>query len=124
MGKGLLRYSEDVSQQLASALMDARHTGVTNCSPDSLNTLRNIRYKYKYLDDIGIIDSGSLACTANWGILINKIPLPSYFYTTPSNYRIYKFDGNFKFVKSNHTATVLDNFVVDWPLYFHTLFIT
>ena len=112
MGKGLLRYSEDVSQQLASALMDARHTGVTNCSPDSLNTLRNIRYKYKYLDDIGIIDSGSLACTANWGILINKISLPSYFYTTPSNYRIYKFDGNFKFVKSNHTATVLDNFVV------------
>lgn len=112
MAKALLSYSEDVSQQLTSALMDARHTGVTNCSPDSLNTLRNIRYKYKYLDDIGIIDSGSLACTANWGTLINKLPLPSYFYTTPSNYRIYKFNDNANFLKSIHAVTVLDNYMV------------
>ena len=57
----LLRYSEDLTQNIASTL---KNTSAKGCDNASLNVYRNLKMQSLYFADVGFIENGKITCTA------------------------------------------------------------
>lgn len=84
----LLRYSEDLTQNIASTL---KNTSAMGCDSASLNVYRNLKMQSLYFADVGFIENGKITCTAFWGKLANPIALPSELHNTLNGFSLAQF---------------------------------
>lgn len=85
----LLAHAEDVTTQIISSIDHAQKRHLDGCNKQAIAALREVIWKYASVEDIGIVENGKLACTANWGRLDKPLPLPAEKYVVPNGYRIY-----------------------------------
>jgi sensor c-di-GMP phosphodiesterase-like protein len=86
----LLAHAEDVTTQIISSIHHAQMRQLDGCNKQAIAALREVIWKYARVEDIGIVENGKLACTANWGMLDKPLPLPAEKYVVPNGYSIYK----------------------------------
>lgn len=85
LARELLNHAETVSTQVTLSLNDVQKSGIKTCDVQNINILRKIVSRYEYIYDLGLIDeNGRVACSANWGKLIEAKPLPKNAYVSPS----------------------------------------
>lgn len=85
----VLDNSERISQQLADSLRAVNQAGLVECTKPVLDKIRVIASRFPYVGDIGIIQDEKLACSADWGILVNPVSLPRHSFLTTSGFEIY-----------------------------------
>lgn len=90
LSQELLTYGEEVAAQITSAIHHAQRRHVDGCNKQAIAALREVIWKYANVEDIGIVENGKLACTANWGMLDKPLPLPAEKYVVPNGYSVYK----------------------------------
>ncbi|WP_224225359.1 EAL domain-containing protein [Raoultella planticola] len=86
----LLAHAEEVTTQIISSIHHAQMRQLDGCNKQAIAALREVIWKYARVEDIGIVENGKLACTANWGMLDKPLPLPAEKYVVPNGYSIYK----------------------------------
>ena len=102
----LLRYSEDLTQNIASTL---KNTSAKGCDNDSLNVYRNLKMQSLYFADVGFIENGKITCTAFWGKLANPIALPSELHNTLNGFSLAQFSQKDFFVGN---ATIYNHLII------------
>lgn len=70
----LLSHTENVTEQLKFVLSEANKSISTDCSEKNINKIRRLVQLNRDVYDMGIIQSGQVICTANWGV-INPVTL-------------------------------------------------
>lgn len=108
----LLTQAETISTQVLHSLNDAQAFNLTTCNVESINKLRKIVSRYDYVYDVGLIDeNGNVACSANWGRLIDPKPLPTDAYITPFGLTLMDKVSNILPADFKLDAVKLDNYV-------------
>ena len=102
----LLRYSEDLTQNIASTL---KNTSAKGCDNASLNVYRNLKMQSLYFADVGFIENGKITCTAFWGKLANPIALPSELHNTLNGFSLAQFSQKDFFVGN---ATIYNHLII------------
>lgn len=102
----LLRYSEDLTQNIASTL---KNTSAKGCDNASLNVYRNLKMQSLYFADVGFIENGKITCTAFWGKLANPIALPSELHNTLNGFSLAQFSKKDFFVGN---ATIYNHLII------------
>ncbi|WP_105901341.1 EAL domain-containing protein [Vibrio gangliei] len=80
----LLLQAETISGQVVQALDDAQTMSIESCDKASMDNLRAIVSHYEYVYDLGILLNNKVACSANWGTLLEPPSLPEEHYVTPA----------------------------------------
>ncbi|MGU9867965.1 EAL domain-containing protein [Kluyvera ascorbata] len=107
-----LKYATRVSEQLASALKEAKGLNVYGCSKEDLAKLMGIRIRHNYVDDIGVIKNNHIFCTAVWGVTTGKYSLPEHYYLTHDGFKLYNLGFDSKYMKSMQSASVSGSYIV------------
>ncbi|TLV21586.1 EAL domain-containing protein [Klebsiella indica] len=89
-GHDLLSRAENVTTQIVSAINHVQSSRIDSCDKQAIAALREVIWRYVKVNDLGIVEHGKLACTANWGMLDKPLPLPDNKYVVSNGYSIYK----------------------------------
>lgn len=89
-GHDLLTHAENVTTQIVSAINHVQSSRIDSCDKQAIAALREVIWRYVNVNDLGIVEHGKLACTANWGMLDKPLPLPDNKYVVSNGYSIYK----------------------------------
>ncbi|WP_174507900.1 EAL domain-containing protein [Klebsiella oxytoca] len=90
MSDELLSHAEEVTTQIVSAINRVHTREIVGCRKQDIAALREVIWKYSNVEDLGIIENGRIACTANWGVLDKPLLLPDEKYVVPNGFSIYK----------------------------------
>ena len=90
MSDELLRHAEEVTTQIISAINRVHSRDIVGCGKQDIVALREVIWKYSNVEDLGIVENGRIACTANWGVLDKPLLLPSEKYVVPHGFSLYK----------------------------------
>lgn len=102
----LLSYSEELTQNIASTLIN---TSAQGCDSASLNDYRKLKMRSLYFADVGFIEKGKITCTAFWGKLANPIALPSELHNTQNGFSLAQFSQKDFFVGN---ATIYNHLII------------
>lgn len=102
----LLNYSEGLTQSVAETLKSITTRG---CDKPSLDRYRRIKLESPWFGDVGFIENGKIACTANWGNIINPVPLPATLHETPSGFLLAQFSQKDFFIGN---AAIYNNLII------------
>lgn len=69
MSDELLSHAEEVTTQIVSSINRVHTREIVGCRKQDIAALREAIWKYSNVEDLGIIENGRIACTANWGVL-------------------------------------------------------
>lgn len=108
----LLKQADTVTDQIVSSFHLADHLKVTSCSSDNIQKLRYIVSGSRYVEDIGFLENGVMVCTANQGLLKEKVQLPPPNFETPKKYKFYSNIKNRVFSKDVIDITQSGNIAV------------
>jgi len=68
----LLGKAEEVSDDIVSSIYDVSEIAVKECNEETINKIRQILIKHKYVQDLGLMRNDRVLCSANWGVLNNS----------------------------------------------------
>lgn len=100
ISKELMSHTQEIRAETILALNDAYKSDADDCSPESIDKLREIRQRFKVINDIGVINDSSIICSANWGVINKNVQIVSY-YTSENGYSLY--------IEKSNNKSLIDN---------------